>query len=348
MAKASKKATGRKAAASKAKSAGKTKSTGAKKSGSGKDGSKKAAARSAATAKSAAPRKTGTTGPFGTRPASKGTASKSAKAKPSAKKAAVGTTGKAATAAKAKAKTKTKTKAKADKDAAKKAAKAAREAKKAARSAEKAGQKAAQKATKKASKKAAKKTSAKAGKGSRADLTFDAIDLFAPLTEGERYDAIRLVTETPRLAAMAKVGRYRVISVEPMVFKPPEERAGHRLARVVIFDYSSARQVDASVDLDESEVFHATSSKAQPMLSPEEEADALALAAADERVQSHLELGDEATAVMHYWSRHAADLAYTRRAAAVMFGPLGARPTLVAVVDLVDRSVAEVTPAANW
>ena len=45
--------------------------------------------------------------------------------------------------------------------------------------------------------------------------------LFEPLCEGERADALRVMTEDRRLATMAKVARYRVTAVEPLVVKPP-------------------------------------------------------------------------------------------------------------------------------
>ena len=63
--------------------------------------------------------------------------------------------------------------------------------------------------------------------------------LFDPLTPGEIADALRTLTEDRRLASMAKVGRYRVICTEPLVVKPPHWMAGHRLARVVAYDYAS-------------------------------------------------------------------------------------------------------------
>src|SRR5688572_23604614 len=57
------------------------------------------------------------------------------------------------------------------------------------------------------------------------------VALFAPLTEGERADALRCLLEDERLRGLAKVGRYRVITVEPLVVKPPAALAGRRLAR---------------------------------------------------------------------------------------------------------------------
>jgi hypothetical protein len=71
-----------------------------------------------------------------------------------------------------------------------------------------------------------------------------------PLTAGEIADALRTLTEDRRVATMAKVGRYRVIATEPLVVKPPNPLAGHRLARVVVYDYAADRCVDACVDLD--------------------------------------------------------------------------------------------------
>src|SRR6266581_682462 len=68
--------------------------------------------------------------------------------------------------------------------------------------------------------------------------------LFDPLTPGEIADALRTLTEDRRLSSMAKVGRYRVICTEPLVVKPPHWMTGHRLARVVVYDYAADRTVD--------------------------------------------------------------------------------------------------------
>lgn len=172
--------------------------------------------------------------------------------------------------------------------------------------------------------------------------------LFAPLTEGERADALRCLLEDERLRAMAKVGRYRVITVEPLVVKPPEPLANRRLARVVIYDYAADRCVDACVDLDRGAVCFVGQSTAQPMLSRDEEHDAIAIALRDERVTRGLRAGDAPVAVMHYWSHKVVDLAYRRRSAAVLFGQPGTRPNIVAVVDLIDGVVGEVVPAEQW
>src|SRR5688500_6924969 len=77
-----------------------------------------------------------------------------------------------------------------------------------------------------------------------------------PLSEGERADALRILTEDRRLAAMAKVARYRVIAVEPLVVKPPHPQFGRRTARVVIYDYASDRSVEAAIDLDGAAIVH--------------------------------------------------------------------------------------------
>lgn len=172
--------------------------------------------------------------------------------------------------------------------------------------------------------------------------------LFAPLTPGEMADAVRTLTEDRRVAAMAKVGRYRVIATEPLVVKPPHWITGHRLARVVAYDYAADRCVDACVDLDAGVVAHLDISRAQPMLSREEEADAISVATLDERVRDKLTLGDGALCAMHYWGVDAADPAFARRSAAVVFGQTGGHPSLVAVVDLVDNQVTAVVPAAQW
>ena len=181
-----------------------------------------------------------------------------------------------------------------------------------------------------------------------ADVAAADPSLFAPLTQGEYADAIRVLTEDKRLSEMTKVGRYRVISVEPMTVKPPQKLAGKRLARVVIYDYAGDRCVDSCVNLDDSQVAHLKFSRDQPMLSRDEEAAAISIAMADERVAAELSFGDEPMVAMHYWSSRDTDLAFSRRSAAVIFGRPGARPSTVAVIDLVDSHVAEVIPASQW
>lgn len=172
--------------------------------------------------------------------------------------------------------------------------------------------------------------------------------LFEPLTEGERADALRILFEDKRLANMAKIGRYRVVAAVPLVLKPPHPMASQRLARIVAYDYASDRSVEAAVDLDASAIAHLQVSASQPMLSQEEELAAIDIAAADERVAAHLSLGDEVQAAMHYWSNRDTDLPYKRRSAAVLFGQPGTRPSLVAVVDLLDSQVTEVVAADQW
>ncbi len=171
---------------------------------------------------------------------------------------------------------------------------------------------------------------------------------FAPLSEGEKAAALRIVTSDDRLAGMAQVGRYRVIAAEPLPVKRDHARAEHRLARVVLFDYASERSVDASVDLDDESMWALSSSRTQPGLSKAEQSEAVAIALADERVQHALSIGDEAQAALHYWSHRRSDLARTRRSAAVLFGPPGDRPSIVAVVDLMEEAVLEVTAASRW
>lgn len=173
-------------------------------------------------------------------------------------------------------------------------------------------------------------------------------ELFEPLTEGEQADARRILLEDNRLANMAKIGRYRVIAAEPLVVKPPHPLTGHRIARLVVYDYATDRAIEASVDLDHSEVAHLQVSRSQPMLAREEEAAAVAIALADERVKGELGLGDHPQAAMHYWSWRESDLAHTRRSAAVLFGQDDARPSLIAVVDLLDNEVTELVPGEQW
>lgn len=210
------------------------------------------------------------------------------------------------------------------------------------------------KASKAAPKKPAKsaKPARKAAKPKKPDRRADVVaadpSLFAPLTPGEIADAVRTLTEDRRVGNMAKVGRYRVIVSEPLVVKPPHWMAGHRLARVVAYDYAADRCVDATIDLDAGIVAHLDITKSQPMLSREEEAIAIGVAMSDERVRDKLQLGDEAMIAMHYWGRREADLAYARRSAAVLFGRPGSHPSLVAIVDLLDNLVTDVVPASQW
>jgi Cu2+-containing amine oxidase len=172
--------------------------------------------------------------------------------------------------------------------------------------------------------------------------------LFDPLTPGEVADALRTLTEDRRLASMAKVGRYRVICTEPLVVKPPHWMAGHRLARVVAYDYASDRAVDACVDLDAGVVADLQLDKSQPMLSRDEEALAVSIAMIDERVRGKLGMGDMPQATLHYWGRTKADISYGRRSAAVTFGRSDGHATLIAVVDLIDQQVIQVVPAEQW
>jgi Cu2+-containing amine oxidase len=181
-----------------------------------------------------------------------------------------------------------------------------------------------------------------------ADVTSSDPALFDPLTPGETADALRTLIEDRRLSSMAKVGRYRVICTEPFVVKPPHWMAGHRLARVVAYDYSQDRAVDACVDLDAGVVAHLELTRAQPMLSREEEALAMSIAAADSRVSEKLALGDVPQCAMHYWGRTPNDLAYSRRSAAVIYGRDGGHSSLVAIVDLIDQQVTSVVPAEQW
>jgi Cu2+-containing amine oxidase len=171
--------------------------------------------------------------------------------------------------------------------------------------------------------------------------------LFNPLTPGETADALRTLTEDKRLGAMAKVGRYRVICTEPLVVKPPHWMAGHRLARVVAYDYAADRAVEACIDLDAGVVAHLELTRGQPMLSRDEESLATTIAMADERVREKLALGDAPQMTMHYWGKTPTEMAYARRSAAVVFGR-GGHSTLVAVVDLVDNTVTQVVPAELW
>jgi len=172
--------------------------------------------------------------------------------------------------------------------------------------------------------------------------------LFDPLTPGEVADALRTLTEDRRLSSMAKVGRYRVICTEPLVVKPPHWMAGHRLARVVVYDYAADRAVEACVDLDAGVVAHLELTRGQPMLSRDEEALAVSIAMVDDRVRGQLALGDVPQSTLHYWGRTTEDLAYARRSAAVVFGRADGHASLVAVVDLLENTVTQVVPAEQW
>jgi Cu2+-containing amine oxidase len=172
--------------------------------------------------------------------------------------------------------------------------------------------------------------------------------LFDPLTPGEIADALRTLTEDRRLGSMAKIGRYRVICSEPLVVKPPHWMAGHRLARMVVYDYAADRTVDACVDLDAGVVAHLELTRAQPMLSRDEEALAVSIAMVDDRVREKLALGDVPQSTLHYWGRSAEDLAFARRSAAVVFGRADGHASVVAIVDLLENMVTQVVPAEHW
>jgi Cu2+-containing amine oxidase len=172
--------------------------------------------------------------------------------------------------------------------------------------------------------------------------------LFDPLTPGEIADALRTLTEDRRLSSMAKVGRYRVICTEPLVVKPPHWMAGHRLARVVAYDYAADRTVESCIDLDAGVVAHLELTRAQPMLSRDEEALAVSVAMADDRVREKLALGDVPQSTLHYWGRTADDLAFARRSAAVVFGRADGHASIIAVVDLLENLVTRVVPAERW
>ena len=172
--------------------------------------------------------------------------------------------------------------------------------------------------------------------------------LFDPLTPGEIADALRTLTEDRRLSSMAKVGRYRVICTEPLVVKPPHWMSGHRLVRVVAYDYAADRTVDACIDLDAGVVSHLELTHAQPMLSRDEEALAVSIAMADDRVRDKLALGESPQSTLHYWGRTPEDLSYARRSAAVVFGRADGHASIVAVVDLLENIVTQVVPAERW
>ena len=90
---------------------------------------------------------------------------------------------------------------------------------------------------------------------------------------------------------------------------------------------------------------HLELTRAQPMLSRDEEALAVSIAMADDRVRGKLMLGESPQSTLHYWGRTQKDLAYARRSAAVVFGRSDGHASLVAVVDLLDNQVTQVVPA---
>jgi len=185
-------------------------------------------------------------------------------------------------------------------------------------------------------------------RGKAPDIVQADATLFDPLTPGEIADALRTLTEDRRLSSMAKVGRYRVICTEPLVVKPPHWMAGHRLARVVVYDYAADRAVEACVDLDAGVVAHLELTRGQPMLSRDEEAIAISIAMVDERVRAKLTLGDVPQSTLHYWGRSQEDLAFARRSAAVVFGHADGHASVVAIVDLLENTVTQVVPAELW
>jgi hypothetical protein len=193
----------------------------------------------------------------------------------------------------------------------------------------------------------AKAVAAKAPRRNKPDMSYADPTLCEPVTEGERAAAMRLLLEDERLREMAKVGRYKVITVEPLATKPPDPLAGRRLARVVIYDYAGNRCVDGCVDLERGAVCNVGFSPAQPMLSRDEETSAVQIAADAERVSEIVSGGNVALGVFQYWSRNAADLASHRRSAAVVFGRAGVASHVV-VVDLVDEVVIDVVAAEQW
>jgi hypothetical protein len=199
-----------------------------------------------------------------------------------------------------------------------------------------------------AAKQAVDRVSKPATKKPGPDIAHSDPSLFDPLTPGEIADALRTLTEDRRLSSMAKVGRYRVICTEPLVVKPPHWMSGHRLVRVVAYDYAADRTVDACIDLDAGVVSHLELTHAQPMLSRDEEALAVSIAMADDRVRDKLALGESPQSTLHYWGRTPEDLSYARRSAAVVFGRADGHASIVAVVDLLENIVTQVVPAERW
>jgi hypothetical protein len=205
-----------------------------------------------------------------------------------------------------------------------------------------------ERAPERATERAAERANRPARKKPAPDIAHADPTLFDPLTPGEIADALRTLTEDRRLSSMAKVGRYRVICTEPLVVKPPHWMSGHRLVRVVAYDYAADRTVDACIDLDAGVVSHLELTHAQPMLSRDEEALAVSVAMADERVRDKLALGESPQSTLHYWGRTAEDLSYARRSAAVVFGRSDGHASIVAVVDLLENIVTQVVPAERW
>ena len=291
------------------------KKTTAKKSATKKSTKKKPAAKKSTTKKSAKKK------PATKKSAKKAPAKKTVAKKTAAKKTAKKTVAKKTVAKKASAKKTTK-KASAKKTVAKKAA--------------------AKKTTKKS---VAKKTTRRRSRKKTTVVRTNPA-LFAPLTDGEWSESLRLLTEDSRITSMAKIGRYRVVSVEALPQKPPSPSAGHRCTRVVAYDYAASQCVDALVDLEIQKVVGLSFSNTQPMLSSAEDEAAIHIALRDPDVQQKLTLGDEAQSVAHYVNTN--PRFNTTRSAAVLFGANGARPRTVVVVDLLDSRVTEIVPAENW
>ena len=170
-------------------------------------------------------------------------------------------------------------------------------------------------------------------------------ECFLPLTQGEKASATRLLLEDPRLASMAKVGRYQVISAEPWI-KKSKQKKGSRSAKILVFNYASNKTLHAFIDLQEGKIVKLVQDGSQPMLSPEEECRATKIALLDQRVSTEISGNQKPLAVLQYWSSKESDLSYNQRSAALVFGDKG--PTLVAIVNLNSASVIDVVPNHKW
>ena len=170
-------------------------------------------------------------------------------------------------------------------------------------------------------------------------------ELFQPLTPGEKAMATRVLLEDPRVASMAKVGRYQVISAEPWVPKLKKSKP-KRAAKLVVYDYALNKTIQAFIDIENIKIDKLIQNSSQPMLSKEEECKAIKIASSDSQIASALAKDESLQAVLHYWSSKESEQSYNQRSAALVFGDK--EPTLVAIVNLNNASVIDVVPAHKW
>ena len=157
--------------------------------------------------------------------------------------------------------------------------------------------------------------------------------------------ALEILLGNDMMRSIARAGRYRVRTNDPLAVHPPDPLAGRTVRFIELIDYASDRSVSARVDLDRQEVALLRCVPAGARLAPAEEDDAIALALADRRVAQGLSLGDRPQSIVHVGPRAGAP---PHRSAAVTFGARRRAPSLVAVVDLARRTVTRVLPPDRW